>query len=147
WSRFLPLVDLPNQLAQVAAWHRYGDASWGYQKFYQLERGPWPPFGYVFPVHWLAYLMPIEFANRVYLSAYAIALPLGVARLGQRMGRSPWLSVFAFPLVFNFDLSMGFVAFCGALAILFHALYALDVLVEEPSRRRALIVSVFAIAL
>ena len=79
--RWLPLLDLPNTLSAVALWHRYGDPSWNYQKFYTLNLLPLPYWGYLFPVHLLAYLFPIEIASKVFLSAYALGLPIGAGLL------------------------------------------------------------------
>jgi hypothetical protein len=147
WPRFLPLLDLPEHLAAIAVWHRYGDAAWNYSRFYDLNLLPVPYWGYFYPVHLLAYVMSIEAASKVYLSAYALALPVGVALVARRIGRSPWLALFAFPLVFNFNLSLGFVTFCGGLALYFYAVYALDVFMETPTRRAAAAVGLLALAL
>ncbi|HZS35976.1 MAG TPA: hypothetical protein VFF06_04080 [Polyangia bacterium] len=147
WPRFLPLLDLPDHLAAIAVWNRYHDPSWHYDKFYNLNLLPVPYWGYFFPVHLLSYVMPIEVANKVYLSAYALALPVGVALVGKRMGRSPWLAVFAFPLVFNFNFSLGFVTFCGGLAVLFYAIYALDSFLEKPARGSAIAVGLLSLLL
>lgn len=147
WPRCLPLLDLPDHLAAIAIWHRYGDASWQYANYYKLNLLPVPYWGYFFPVHLLSYLMSIEVANKVYLSVYALALPVGVALFGRRMGRNPWLAVFAFPLVFNFNFSLGFVTFCAGLAVLFYALWALDRFLEQPTRARAIAVGLLSLLL
>jgi hypothetical protein len=136
--RFLPLLDLPNHLDAIAIWHRFNDPSWGYQRFYRLNLLPLPYWGYFFPVHMLSYLMPIEVANKVYLSAYALALPLGAMLLARRTGRSPWLALLVFPLVFNFNFSLGFITFCGGMTLMLYAFVVLDRFLEAPSRGRAL---------
>ncbi len=147
WPRFLTLMDLPQHLAAIGIWHRYGDPAWGYSNFYQLNRLPVPYWGYFFPVHLLSYVFPIEIANKLYLSAYAAALPVGVGLLARRMGRSPWLLVFAFPLVFNFNFAFGFITFCAGLAIYLFAVYALDLFLEQPTRRRAIAVALLGVAI
>jgi hypothetical protein len=135
--RFLPLLDLPNHLDAIAIWHRFHDPSWGYQRFYRLNLLPLPYWGYFFPVHLLSYLMPIEVANKVYLSAYALALPLGAMWLARRTGRSLWLALLVFPLVFNFNFSLGFITFCGGMTLMIYAFVALDRFLDVPSRGRA----------
>jgi hypothetical protein len=147
WPRFLPLLDLPDHLAAIAVWHRYGDASWQYAKYYDLNLLPVPYWGYFFPVHLLSYVFSIETANKLYLSAYALALPVGVALLARRMGRNPWLAVLAFPLVFNSNFSLGFVTFCGGLAVLFYAIWALDRFLERPTRAAAVAVALLTLLL
>ena len=121
--RFLPLLDMPDHLDAIAIWHRYHNDSWGYSKYYQLNLIPLPYWGYFLPVHLLSYLMPIEIANKVYLSAYALLLPVSTAVLARQMGRSHWLALFSFPLVFNMNFSYGFITFCAGLVVLSFALW------------------------
>src|SRR5262245_42252543 len=71
-SRYLPLLDLPNHLDAIAIWHRYYDRTWRYSDYYLLNLKPVPYWGYFLPVHWMAYLVPLEVANKIYLSAYAL---------------------------------------------------------------------------
>jgi hypothetical protein len=148
WApRFLPLLDMPDHLDAIAIWHRYREASWGYSKYYNLNLIPLPYWGYFLPVHLLAYLMPLEIANKVYLSAYALALPAATAMLAKQMGRSHWLALFAFPLVFNMNFSFGFITFCAGIVLLTFALVALDRFLQAPSRARAWALALLTLAL
>jgi hypothetical protein len=138
WApRFLPLLDLPNHIDSIAIWHRYSDPSWGYSKYYDLNLLPLPYWGYFFPVHLLSYLLPIEIANKVYLSAYALALPVAVAMLATQLGRSRWLALFSFPLVFNINFSLGFITFCAGVVMMTFAFVILDRFLQAPTRKRA----------
>ena len=49
-------------------------------------------------------------------AAYALALPVGCLLLAVRMGRSPWLAVFTWPLVFNMNFMFGFITCCAGMA-------------------------------
>ncbi len=148
WApRLLPLLDLPNHLAAVAIWHRFGDPAWGYSHFYRLNRLPLPYWGYLLPMSLLAHVAPIEIANKLVLSLYALALPVGAALLARQMGRSHWLALFAFPLVFNASFQFGFVTFCIGLAVLPFALWALDRFLQAPSRGRAVALGLMTLAL
>ncbi|HEX4460757.1 MAG TPA: hypothetical protein VIA18_22415, partial [Polyangia bacterium] len=135
--RFLPLLDLPDHLDAIAIWHRYHDTDWRYSQYYILNLFPFPYWGYFFPVHLLSYVFPIEIANKLYLSAYALALPLSLLILARRFGRSPWLALFAFPLVFNMNFTYGFITFCAGIVVLTFALVVLDRFLELPTKRRA----------
>jgi hypothetical protein len=135
--RFLPLLDLPNHIDAIAIWHRYHDPSWRYSDYYDLNLLPVPYWGYFFPVHLMAYVIPLEVANKIYLSAYALALPVGCVLLAVRMGRSPWLAVFTWPLVFNMNFMFGFITCCAGMAVLPYCIVALDLYMEAPSRKRA----------
>lgn len=148
WSpRILPLLDLPNHLAAVAIWRRIGDASWGYSHFYRLNRLPLPYWGYLLPMDLFARVMPIEIANKLVLSLYVLALPVGAALLARQMGRSPWLALLVFPLIYNASLQLGFVAFCIGIALLPFTLVALDRFLQSPSRPRAAALGLLALAL
>ena len=90
WApRFLPLLDLPDHIDAIAMWHRYHDPSWGFSKYYDLNLIPLPYWGYFLPVHLLSYLMPIEIANKVYLSAYALLLAAVDGGAGAADGAQP----------------------------------------------------------
>jgi hypothetical protein len=148
WApRFLPLLDLPDHLDAIAIWHRYHDRSWGYSKYYNLNLIPVPYWGYFLPVHLLAYLMPVEVANKLYLSAYALLLPLSVVMLARQMGRSRWLALFAFPLVFNMNFSYGFITFCAGVVVLTFAIVALDRFLDAPTGRRGLALALLSLLL
>ena len=146
WApRFLPLLDLPDHIDAIAMWHRYHQDAWGYSKYYDLNLLPLPYWGYFLPVNLLSYLMPVEIANKVYLSAYALCLPLATAVLARQMRRSHWLSFFAFPLVFNMNFSYGFITFCVGIVVLTFAVVVLDRYLEQPTERRAF--ALFALTL
>jgi hypothetical protein len=145
--RFLPLLDLPNHLDAIAIWHRFSDPSWGYQKFYRLNLLPLPYWGYFLPVHLMSYVLPIEYANKVYLSAYSLALPLTTLTLARQMGRSPWLALFAFPLVFNLNFAYGFITFCAGLVVLMAALVAIDRFLDRPTRANAIALALLTLGL
>jgi hypothetical protein len=145
--RFLPLLDLPNHLDAIAIWHRYKDPAWNYSKFYRLNLLPLPYWGYFFPVHILSYGMPIEVANKVYLSAYALALPLGGMMLALQMGRSAWLALLVFPLVFNMNFSLGFITFCAGMTLMLYAFVMLDRFLIEPTRKRGIALCLVTLAL
>ncbi len=39
----------------------------------------------------LSYLLGLDIANRLLISAYVMGLPLGLIVLARQLGRSPWL--------------------------------------------------------
>jgi hypothetical protein len=131
--RFLPLLDFPNHLGAMAILHRHGDPSWGYDKFYTLNLKPAPYWGHYFPVHVMAYVVPLEVANKIWISLVALALPLGTATLAQQIGRSPWLAVLVAPFAFSFCFAMGFLSFCGGVAVFPWAFYVLEAFLDEPT--------------
>jgi hypothetical protein len=138
WAvRFQPVPDLPTHLAASAIWFHYDDPKWDFARYYGLQLGLTPYWGYYLLVHLLAFPFGVEGANRVVLSLVVVGLPAGMALVARRFGRSPWLALFAFPLAWNKSFSLGFVTFAVALTFLPFAVAAFDFFCEKPSWRRA----------
>lgn len=141
-AKYLPLLDLPNHLAAVAIWHYHDDPNWDFARFYDLNLVPLPYWAHYYTVHLLTYVTrSVEVANKIFLTAYALALPAGAWALGRRFGRSPWLALFAFPLVWNFNLGDGFIAYCAGFAAVPVALVVVDRHATAPTWQRALAVA------
>ena len=141
-AKYLPLLDLPNHLAAVAVWHYHDDPRWDFARFYELNLVPLPYWAHYYTVHLLTYVThSVEVANKIFLTIYALALPLGALAFARRFGRSPWLALFAFPLVWNFNLGDGFIAYCAGFAAVPLALVVVDRHAERPSWRGALAVA------
>ena len=137
-GRYLPLLDLPNHLSAIAVWHYYDDPRFDFAKYYTLNLKPLPYWAHYYVCHLLAYAFGVESANRLFLSAYAIGLPTGALLLARRFRRSPWLSLFAFPLVWNFNLAEGFIAYVAGTAALVLGLVVVDRHAERPTFFRGL---------
>src|SRR5258707_179564 len=94
-ARDLPLLDLPNHLASISIWHYYDDPSWDFQRFYELNLVPLPYWIHYLTVHLLTYLTGnVITANKLFLTAYVIGLPLAALVFAHRFRRSYWLSLF-----------------------------------------------------
>lgn len=140
--RYLPLLDLPNHLAAVAVWHYHDDPAWDFARYYDLNLVPLPYWAHYYTVHLLTYVTrSVEVANKIFLTGYALALPLGALALARRFGRSHWLALFAFPLIWNFNLADGFIAYCAGFAAVPLALTVVDEHCERPTLARALTVA------
>lgn len=139
--RYQPLPDLAVNLAAGSILHHHADPRFDFARYYDLALGLTPYWGYYAPLHLFTFLVDIETANRIILSLYAVGLPVGTALLARRFGRSPWLGLFAFPIVWNFNFSIGFISFCLGLAALPFTLVLFDRLCERPTIGRALAAS------
>ncbi|MCU1281216.1 MAG: hypothetical protein JWM53_4762, partial [bacterium] len=141
-AKYLPLLDLPNHLTAVAVWHYHDDPAWDFAQYYDLNLVPLPYWAHYYTVHLLTYVTrSVEVANKIFLTGYALALPLGALAFARRFGRSRWLALFAFPLVWNFNLADGFIAYCAGFAAVPWALVVVDVHCERPTWRTALAVA------
>jgi hypothetical protein len=139
WTvRYQPLPDLPEHLSALSIWHNHGDPRFDFARYYDVNLGLNPYWGYYGLLHLLAFPFGVETGNRVLLSLYVIGLPVGAAWLARRFGRSPWLGLFAIPLVWNFNFEIGFVTYCIGLAALPFALVAFDAFAERPTVPRGI---------
>jgi len=136
----LPLEGWYEQLALVQLWSHLGDARWAVERFYARALAPVPGWTQLGLIRALATVLPVETAGRAWLSVYALALPVGVARLADAFGRSRWLALFAFALVWNLPLAVGQASFAAGLALLAFAVAELELLLRRPSRGHAVAV-------
>ena len=116
--RYLPLLDQPNHLGAIAIWHHYGDPRFGFADAYALNIHPVPYLGYYGLVHLLAYLLPLETANKLFLAAVIVGFPLSLRALLRAHGRPEILALAAIPLAWCYEMSLGFTAFLASVVLL-----------------------------
>src|SRR6478672_7049064 len=107
--RYHPLPDLANHMAASSVWVHLRDPRWDFAQYYALNLGLNPYWGYYVPMRLMAPIVGIDLANRLVLSLYVLSLPLGVTWLAVRLGRSAWLGLFAFPFLWTFCFTFGFI--------------------------------------
>ncbi|MCA1665086.1 MAG: hypothetical protein LC659_12595, partial [Myxococcales bacterium] len=113
------------------------DPQFDFARYYELHLGLNPYWGYYAPMRVLAPLFGIDFANRLVLSLYIVTLPVGMTWLAVRLDRSPWLGLFAFPFLWTFCFTFGFIHTSLGLALVPGAIAAFDWFCERPALRRA----------
>src|SRR5262249_14473586 len=106
-----------------------------------------PYWFHYYTVHLLAYVTGVEVGNKIFLTFYALGLPLGALALARQFGRSPHMALFTFPLVWNFNLADGFIAYSSGVALLPLGLILVDRHAERPSIGRGLAVFAFGTGL
>ena len=120
WSvRIPPMQDMWQHLALVDVIHSYDAPGSIYKDYFLLPTAPKPNLVYYYLTHLLAYLFPLEVANKLLLSLYVLAFPASFLFLLRSFGRSHHLSLFAFPLVYNAMFGYGFVSFVLGMPTLF----------------------------
>ncbi|MEO7795061.1 MAG: hypothetical protein ABIV06_09835, partial [Thermoanaerobaculia bacterium] len=145
---YLPLVDLPQHLALARILGAPHDAAAGFDHFFRLQVGPSPYWGYLAPVWLLAKLMPLELASRIFLSLWAVVLPLSIGRLLRALGRDWRWAAFSLPLIWNSHLFWGFTALLASMPLYF---YTVAIAIERfdlgpPDRRTDLRLGGLALA-
>ncbi len=135
-SQAIPLVDLPQHLHLISVLHRLDDASTLYPEYFARRPQLTPYLGYYYLVSGLNWLLPLETANRVFLSAYVAGLPLSLAFLLRSLKRPAWPSLLALPFAYGDSLAWGFINFCAALPLAFLTCGLFVRAIEDAPRRR-----------
>jgi len=121
-SRLYPFIDLPNHLAAATINRYYGDSSNMFSTYYSLDLFPKPN---VF--HLLFCSLPVfgsvELANRIFLCLSVILLPVSVLLLIRKLGGNRWLSLLSFLLLYNYNVTWGFLGFSFAIPFILFFLY------------------------
>jgi hypothetical protein len=113
----LPLVDLPQHLHLISVLHRLDDASTLYPEVFARRPEMTPYLGYYYAVSWLAHILPLELANRLFLSAYVAGLPLSLAFLVRSFARPTWPALLAVPFAYGDSFAWGFINYCASLPL------------------------------
>ncbi|NBD10611.1 hypothetical protein GTY96_16695 [Corallococcus sp. c25j21] len=116
-SRVLPMVDLPQHLYLISVLHRLDDPTTLYPSFFEARHALTPYLGYYYLVSALNWLLPLEVANRVFLTAYVVGMPLGMAFLLRALGRPSWPALLTLPLAYGDSFGWGFINYLAALPL------------------------------
>ena len=136
-SQLLPLVDLPQHLHLISVLHRLDDASTLFPEVFERRVQLTPYLGYYYLVSWLSWLLPLETANRVFLAAYVVGLPLSLGFLLRSLKRPAWPALLALPFAYGDSFAWGFLNYCSALPLAFLTCGFFVRAIEDAPKRRA----------
>jgi biotin transporter BioY len=136
-ARQLPMVDLPQHLHLISVLHRLDDPTTLYPQVFAARDELTPYLGYYYPVSLLSWIFPLELANRLFLTAMVLGLPLATAFLLRSLGRPRWPAVLTLPFAYGDSFGWGFVNSSASfvLALLSAGLFV-RALTDAPRRRR-----------
>jgi biotin transporter BioY len=131
------MVDLPQHLHLISVLHRLDDPTTLYPQVFAARAELTPYLGYYYPVTLLSWIVPLELANRLFLSAMVLGLPLATAFLLRSLGRPGWPAVLTLPFAYGDSFGWGFVNSSASfvLALLSAGLFV-RALTDPPRRRR-----------
>ncbi len=135
-TQALPLVDLPQHLHLISVLHRLNDASTLYPEIFARRPELTPYLGYYYAVSLLNWLMPLELANRVFLSAYVMGMPLSLAFLLKSLKRPTWPALLALPFAYGDSFAWGFINYCASLPLALLTCGFFVRAIEDAPRRR-----------
>ncbi|MFO0600096.1 MAG: hypothetical protein U0228_32605 [Myxococcaceae bacterium] len=137
-SQAIPLVDLPQHLHLISVLHRLDDASTLFPEIFARRPELTPYLGYYYVVSGLNWLLPLELANRVFLSAVVAGLPLSLAFLLRSLDRPAWPALLALPFAWGDSLAWGFINYCASLplALVTCGLFVRTISSPAPERKK-----------
>jgi len=138
WAgRYLPLVDLPQHVAQLSIWQRWDDPGFGYQEIYR--RNPLLAHRLTATlVLGMAQVLPLMAAVKVVLSAAVLGLPLVCFLWLRELDGDPWWIFSAFPAAYGFAFYLGFFHFVVTIPLALFVILLAYRFSRLPSRRLGL---------
>ena len=116
-ARQLPMVDLPQHLALISVLHRLNDPTTLYPTVFAARGELTPYLGYYHLVSLFNWLLPLELANRCFLTLVVVGLPLSLGFLLRALGRPRWPSLLALPFFYGDSFGWGFISYLAALPL------------------------------
>ena len=136
WAGGLPLVDLPQHLHLISVLHRLSDPTTLFPETFGIRPVVTPYLGVYYCVSLLNWLVPLQTAMRLFLTAYVAGLPLALAFLLRSLRRPAWPALLAIPFAYGDSFAWGFLNYCSALPLTFLSLGLFVRTLEDPARRR-----------
>ncbi|HEX6277609.1 MAG TPA: hypothetical protein VFZ53_31415 [Polyangiaceae bacterium] len=137
--RDLPMVDLPQHAAQIAAWLNWGDPAY---RTHELELNFRTPYLLAYPLaRWLAPLFGVVGALKLVVAAGFVAHVAGTDRLVRRLGHDPWLALLGVPTALGYAFCFGFVSFLVAVPPVLFAVAEAVGHSERPTLRSGVVLS------
>ena len=147
-ARELPLVDLPEHLDVLEALRRLHDPATLFPQYFAAQARLTPYLGYYAVVGALQRALPLELANRLFLSARVAGLPLAMAFLLRSLRRPAWPALLVVPFAYGDCFAWGFVSTCAALPLALVSLGAFVRVIGDSGRRwrRAVLLAASSLA-
>jgi hypothetical protein len=136
WVARPPLQDMPQHLAAISVLRHYPDLALG--EYFELSLLRTQYLAYYAAAYLLSFPLGVALANKLLLCTAIAALPWSLASLLKQLDRDPRLAVFAFGLLYNAHLVLGFLNFVAALPLMFAGLCLALRFRLEPTRSRGL---------
>jgi len=146
WVAHPPLQDLPQHVAAIRVLHSHGDPHFGLSQLFDVHLWRTQYLLYYLCADLLSYVVDVEVANRLLVSACVIATPLSMRALLATLGRDERAALLTFPLTYNAHLILGFFNFLSAIPLCLYGLSLAVRMRRAPSRRDAVLLSLVGVA-
>lgn len=145
-SDLLPFTDYPVHLAMAQSAGIPGRSqSFGVDRF---ETHWFTPYSVAYQVMIQAgRVFPIEMTGKIMISLYLITTPLLLMRLLKTLGKPPYLALPFYLMLYNFNVSWGFLPFLTAVPILFEIIVQIVLYLKRPTLPRGFLLAGWLILL
>jgi hypothetical protein len=134
-ARDLPMVDLPQHLYVLEVLRHLRDAATPFPAVFVSQFRFVPYLGYYAVVGALNLALPLEAANRIWLTLAVLAFPLSLALLLHALKRPLWPALLAAPLAYGDGFAWGFVNTLMAMPLAGASLALFVRALEQPAER------------
>jgi hypothetical protein len=131
YVRYAPIEDLPQHLAAIRVLHDLHDPAFGLAQYFEVHLLRTQYLAYYLAADALAYVAPLELANKLLVAASLIATPWAARSVRRELGKDDGLALLLFPLAYNAHLILGFFNFIAAIGL---SLYGVALALQQ--RRR-----------
>ena len=146
-SAFLPFQDAPQHVAAVRVLADYGDRTFAFQRWFEIDLRRSQYLGFYLPAALLAKVVGPQAACRIVLTLIAFALPAACWLLLRSFGRDGRLAVFAPAAFHTVPLYIGFFNFVASVPVAIAAVALVERELRSPARPRAVLLALTASAL
>jgi hypothetical protein len=137
--RDLPMVDLPQHAAQIAAWLHWDDPAY---HTHELELNFRTPYLVAYPLaRLIAPLFGVVGALKLVVALGLVAHVAAFALLVRRLGHDPWLGLLGVPTALGYAFCFGFVSFLVAVPLVVFAIAEALFHTERPTPRTGLVLA------
>jgi hypothetical protein len=137
--RDVPMVDLPQHAAQIAAWLNWDDPAY---RTHELELNFRTPYLLAYPLARLfAPLFGVVGALKLVIALGLVAHVAAFAHLVRRLGHDPWLSLLGVPTALGYAFCFGFVSFLVAVPLVVLAIGEALIHAERPTPRTGVVLA------
>jgi hypothetical protein len=137
--RDVPMVDLPQHAAQIAAWLHWDDPRY---RTHELELNFRTPYllAYLF-ARFFASLVGVVFALKLVVAASVALHVASFAHLVRRLDHDPWLALLGVPTALGYAFYFGFVSFLVAVPLVYLAIAEAVPHSQRPTLRSGLVLA------
>lgn len=118
-QRLFPFIDLPQHLAYATIYKHIGESGNVFDQYFEFDSMflKFNTFHVLFTS--LDIWDTVELGNKIFYVLYIILFPTSILILIKKLGGNYWTVLFSFLLLYNFNVSWGFVDFMMAIPLCF----------------------------